>query len=267
MTPLTEQVRVILVDDEKEACTNLKNLLFEYVDPDIVIAGVAHNTRQAETLINKLAPDAVFLDIEMPNENAFHFLDRIKPFKFEVIFVTAYDEYAVRAFKLNAIDYILKPISINELSSAVSKLKERLHVKQLLHNNYVSFSDLSKQVKDKNKNQKITFRDGSGIEVVDFRDILYMEANGSYSLVLFKKDGGIKELTMSVSLSDYEDLLPTDLFYRIHKSYLINCMHIKKVLKEDISQVVIQGGYHLPVSRRRFPAMLDFLKSNKFIYE
>jgi len=267
MTPSAEQVRVILVDDEKEACTNLKNLLFDYVDRDIVIVGVAHNTREAEALINKLNPDAVFLDIEMPNENAFHFLDRIKPFKFEVIFVTAYDEYAVRAFKLNAIDYILKPISINELAVAVSKLKEKLHIKQLLTNNYISFSDLSRHVKDKNKNQKITFRDGNGIEVVDFKDILYMEANGSYSIVLFKKDNVVKELTMSVSLSDYEDMLPHDLFYRIHKSYLINCMHIRKVLKEDLSQVILKGEYQLPVSRRRFPAMLDFLKNNKFTYE
>src|ERR1700689_5825299 len=118
-------LNVLIVDDEMEACDNLKNILMEYVDKEINIAGIANNTREAEAQINNFLPDAVFLDIEMPNENAFHFLSRISPFGFEVIFVTAYDEYAIKAFKLNAVDYILKPISIAELTAAVQKLKEK----------------------------------------------------------------------------------------------------------------------------------------------
>src|ERR1700740_2529996 len=115
-------LNVLIVDDEMEACANLQHILSEYVDKEINIVGIANNTREAEAAIAKAAPAAVFLDIEMPNENAFHFLERIAPFNFEVIFVTAYDEYAVKAFKLNAVDYILKPISINELNQAVQRL-------------------------------------------------------------------------------------------------------------------------------------------------
>src|SRR6202012_3296754 len=114
------------------ACINLKNILREYVDREINVVGVANNTREAEKQITRFSPNAIFLDIEMPNENAFHFLTRISPFEFEVIFVTAYDEYAVKAFKLNAVDYILKPISIEEVSNAVTKAKEHIAYKKLI---------------------------------------------------------------------------------------------------------------------------------------
>jgi len=258
---------VLIVDDEKEACTNLRNMLIEYVDPDINIAGMAYNTSQAEKLISKLNPDAIFLDIEMPNENAFHFLDRIAPFYFEVIFVTAYDEYAIRAFRLNAIDYILKPISIHELVNAYAKLKERLRYKKLIMNGEVSYTELSGQVRAKIKNQKITLKEGGNIEVVEFKDICFVEAQGSYSRILFIKNNTVKEIIMSSTLSDYEELLPTELFYRMHKSYLLNCSLIKKILKDETSQVLIRDNITLPISRRRFASFMDFLKSNDLFYE
>ena len=267
MPPDNTKFSVLIVDDEKEACTNLKNMLLEYVDSGINIVGIAHNTSEAEKQIIKLAPDAVFLDIEMPNENAFHFLDRISPFNFEVIFVTAYDEYAVRAFKLNAIDYILKPISIIELKNAYQKLKDRIKYKNIIANNITSYNDLSNQAINKVKNQKITLKEGNSIEVIDFKDIYFVEAQGSYSRILFLKNNTTKEIIMSSALSEYEELLPAELFYRIHKSYLINCAHVKKILKDDISQVVIKDNITLPISRRRFPLLLDFLKRNDFYYE
>ena len=257
---------VLIVDDEKEACINLKNILTEYVDPGINIAGVAHNTIEAEKQIHKLSPDALFLDIEMPNENAFNFLDRISPLNFEVIFVTAYDEYAIRAFKLNAVDYILKPISIAELKNAYEKLKVRLHYKKIATQN-ISYTDLSKQVKYKFKSQKIIIKDGNGVEVVEFKDIYFIEAQGSYSKILFLKDGSLKESVMSNTLSDYEELLPTNFFYRIHKSYLINCSNVIKILREDSLQVMLGYNITLPVSRRRVGLLLDFLKNNDFHYE
>lgn len=260
----TSKLNVLLVDDEREACTNLKTILLEYIDPELNILGIANNTSQAENLINKLSPDAIFLDIEMPNENAFTFLDRISPFKFEVVFVTAYDEYAIKAFKLNAVDYILKPISINELASAYAKLKERIKYKKILADSNVSYTEISKQVINKVKQQRITLKDNSNIEVVDFKDIYFIEAQGSYSRILFLKDTVIKEIIMASSISDYEELLPSDMFYRIHKSYLINCGHVKQILKDDASHVVLKGKFTLPISRRRYTPLIDFLKCNGF---
>jgi two-component system LytT family response regulator len=260
------KINILILDDEMEACMNLKNILTEYVDPELNIIGIACNTNQAEKQMSKQMPDAIFLDIEMPNENAFHFLDRISPINFEVIFVTAYDDYAIKAFKLNAIDYILKPISINELKNAVNKLKQRLKVKKLLATANPSYTDISSLVSNKTKSQRITLKDGNNIEVIEFNDIFFIEAQGSYSRIMFMKDNEVKEITMSNSLSDYEELFPKETFYRIHKSYLINCMHVKKILKDEVSQVIIRD-HTLPISRRRFTPLLEFLKSNDFYHE
>ena len=258
------KINVLLVDDEEEACANLQHVLHEYVDSTINIVGRAHNTTAAEQLILKSKPDALFLDIEMPNENAFAFLERISPVNFEVIFVTAYDEYAIRAFKLNAVDYILKPLSIPELARAVERLKERLEFKSLVREKNRSYTDLSKQVTNKLKSQKITLKDNNNFIVVDFKDIYFVEAQGSYARVLFGVDNAVKEIVLSNSLSDYEELMPDNQFYRIHKSYLINCAHITRILKDDTSQIVIKNQYTLPISRRRFQPLLEFLKNNDY---
>ena len=258
------RLNVLIVDDEKEACANLKNMLIEYVDPEINIAGIAYNTKDAEVQINKVNPDAVFLDIEMPNEKAFHFLNRISPFNFEVIFVTAYDEYAIKAFKLNAVDYILKPISINELANAVKKLKEKIYYKKIVANGDNSLAEILKQINGKVKPQKLTIKDNNNVDVIDFRDICFIEAQGSYSRIVFIKDAEVKEVTMSTSIAEYEELLPSDSFYRIHKSYLINCQHVKKILKDDSNYIVIRDEFTLPVSWRRYALFLEFLKNNQY---
>lgn len=259
------KIKVLIVDDEKKACINLKNLLEEYVDPEIQIAAMANSTREAEALIQEHKPDALFLDIEMPNENAFEFLNRISPVPFEVIFVTAYDEYALKAFKLNAIDYILKPISIPELRNAYQKLKEKLSFKKIFAQQNFSFSELSGQVTNKIKHHKITLRDINTIEVVDFNDIIVVEAQSSYSRIVFIKNGHEKEMILSNPLSEYEELLPDTLFYRIHRSFLINCKHIKKIVNETSSQVIMKNDLAIPVSRRRYASLIHFLETNEYV--
>lgn len=254
-------IKVLIVDDEPEACSNLEALLTEYGGGGIEICGMAHTTRQAEAKIQSVHPDAVFMDIEMPNENAFSFLHRISPFNFEVIFVTAFDEYAIKAFKLNAIDYLLKPISIKELAVAAQKLRERIQLKKILwHDASHPFSEISSQLAGKTKQHKITLKDNNNVEVIDFSDIYFVEANGSYSKIVFLKNGAIKEVTMCCLIAEYEELLPPEMFYRIHRSYLINCGHVKNILKDDSNQVVLDNGVTLPVSRRRFGQLLEFLQ-------
>lgn len=263
---LNASLTAIIVDDEKDACKNLMNILTEYVDKDIELLSVAHNTQEAEDAIKKFAPDVVFLDIEMPNENAFSFLERIAPFDFEIIFVTAFDAYAVRAFKLNAIDYILKPINISELAHAVAKVKEKIKYKKIAQtHNDIDFGGLSKKIQTRIKQYQITLRDNNYIEIVDFKDILFIEAKGSYSRIFFMSGNVEKNITMSYSIAEYEELLPDDMFYRIHKSYLVNCMHIKKVLKEeDNITVLVKDVYKLSIGRRRYTSFMNFLKNNAF---
>ena len=256
-------INALIVDDEKKACTNLKNMLTEYVPDGLNIAGMAHNTRDAEKQIGDVNPDVVFLDIEMPNENAFHFLDRIAPINFEVIFVTSYNEYAIKAFRLNAVDYILKPISISELVSAVEKLKDRIRFKKTLPQyTPAAYTQISEEVNNRNAAHKIILKSTNSTEVVDFKHIFFIEAQSSYSKFVFTKGTAIREVVMSNPLSDYEELLPTDIFYRIHRSYLVNCGLIKKIWKNGSNRLQLQDNIILPVSRRRFPLLLDFLKQN-----
>ena len=257
-------IKVLIVDDENKACANLRNILVEYIDPNINIVGIANNTREAATLIEKHNPDVVFLDIEMPKENAFQFLERNMPLAFEMVFVTAYDHYALRAFRLNAVDYILKPISIRELVAAYEKLKSRLVLKTLVSEKEVDYSEVEDQVFNKIKPHRIVFKNSSGIEWVDFSDIYFIEAQGSYSRVVFLKDNSVKEMVMCNPLVEYEEILPDELFFRVHRSFLVNCMHINSIENTETNQSVLVRNYTVPVSRRRFSALVDFLKCNNY---
>jgi two-component system LytT family response regulator len=254
-------MNAIIVDDENKACRNLENMLKEYVDIAVNITGVANSTAEAEKLIRAQRPDVVFLDIEMPEEDAFHFLDRISPVEFEIVFVTAYDEFAIKAFRLNAIDYILKPIRVGDLRTAMERLQDRLRYKAIMAQNN-SYAEVSNNIINNIKYRSITLRDSETIEIVKFEDIYYIEAQGSYSNFIFLKEGTVKEILSSYPLSYYEELLPEDIFFRIHRSYFLNCKHVRKVFS-DTCHVTLPGEISLPVSRRRFPLMVGFLKNVK----
>ncbi len=257
-------INVLIVDDEIEACDNIVNMLHDYVESEINIVGVANDTTQAEKMIRELKPDAVFLDIEMPGENAFQFLQRINHFDFEIVFVTAYDQFAIQAFKLNAVDYMLKPISIDELTDAVHKLKQRVELRNFAQSRDHQLEVL-KNIGNKEKQQKLALKGANNIEMVDFKDIFYIEGSGSYSLFCIRKKNECVEMTVSNSIYEYEAMLPADMFFRIHKSYLINCTHIQKIVNDESCAVFISNTKtQLPVSRRRFAGFIDFLKLHKF---
>jgi two-component system, LytTR family, response regulator len=251
-------IRVVLIDDEEAACINLKNILNDYINNRIDIVGVAHNTTIAEQLIHELQPDAVFLDIEMPGENAFQFLERIYPFSFEVIFVTAYDEYAIKAFKLNALDYILKPISIEELKLAVKKLVEKLKNNRLLQE-FSLYKNFSEQLSDKKEINCLTIRTSTGVEIVDFSKLIYIEAQGSYCNLIYLSDAGEKSVVLSHSVADYEEILPTEIFFRTHRSYIVNIAHIASIKQEDGAFAVLNNKFNIPVSRRRYNDLITAL--------
>ncbi len=259
---LQPTIRALIVDDEHGACENLHNLLTEYTS-EIAIVGVANNTKEAEKLINTLNPDVVFLDIEMPNENAFQFLTRLPNIPFEVVFVTAYDDYAIGAFKLNAVDYILKPISISELQNAVKKLASRLEYKKLVELPADNYQEIGNLVARRIKGNKLTLKDGSNKEEIEFTDIFFLEAQGSYSRIVFRKNNQHKEITMSVTLSFYEELLPDNLFYRIHRSFLINRLHVNRIIRDENDEVEIADKYVIPISRRKFSGLQQFLAIHK----
>lgn len=252
-------IRVLLIDDEEAACVNLENIIRNYIKTPIEIVGIANDTIQAERLIHELKPDAVFIDIEMPGENAFQFLDRISPLDFEVIFVTAYDEYAMKAFKLNALDYILKPISIEELNNAVNKLCDKLTSNRIL-NQLGFYRSFSQQLNDKTESTCITFRTQTSIEIVNFADIHFIEAQGSYSKVMYQTNNAQRNLTLSHPISEYEEILPKEIFFRTHKSYIVNLNLIERITNDNGSFVTL-GNVQIPVSRRRYAELVLVLNN------
>lgn len=260
-----ETISLLIVDDEKKACSNLQGLLHNYIDSELNIVGQANNTNEAEDMIRLYRPDAIFLDIEMPNENAFHFLQRITPFPFEVVFVTSYDEHAIRAFRLNALDYILKPVSIDELETAVNKIKEKVRYKKLFGQQDTSLPQMQQYTGD--TCNRIVLRETNGIEIVGFEDIYYVEAQSSYARICFRKNDKTRYTVVSNPLSDYEELLPSRHFQRVHRSFLINCAQIERISMEEPRTVLLKNGCHIPISRRRFNHVLEFLKSHSLLHE
>jgi two-component system LytT family response regulator len=261
---MNSTINILIVDDEKEACNNLRNILADYIDINTNVVGVAHDTKEAALQIQALAPDVVFLDIEMPNENAFQFLERQDQINFEIIFITAYDEYALRAFRLNAVDYILKPINIAELKKAIEKLQVRLHYKRLNANAALFYNNLSKQINQKEAPHQIVLRNNNTYEVVAFKDILYAEASGSYCKVVFYKKNTLHNVLMASNIANYEEIFPKTTFFRVHRSYLVNCSHINRLSKEEELLIHLNNEEKIPVSRRRYPDFKTFLKHNNF---
>lgn len=262
IVPAIKAFSAVIVDDEADACDNLQYMLQEVTSNTLQIAGVARNVNDATRIINKLKPDVVFLDIDLANDHAFALLERLKPISFEIVFVTAYDEYAIKAFKLNAVDYIVKPIDSNDLKYAIDKLQERLSYKKIIHQQNEPYKNIAEDINEKSTTQRITLRDNNNVEVVHFKDVMLIEAQRSYSKVMFQKNGLQKAITMSYSIAEYEELLPMTFFFRVHKSYLINCYHINKITREEQSYVTIGNQFQIPISRRKFTEFIAFLKSN-----
>lgn len=262
-TLLPVSIKALLLDDEQDACKNLEIILKRYWKHLIEVVGKAYDTHCAEAMIRQSSPDVLFIDIEMPGENAFQFLDRIDHRDFEIIFVTAYDEYALRALKLNAVDYILKPISIDELRLAIGRLQERLLMKQLLQyaEEPPGFQAIYTHINKREIPQNIVLRNRDRALVIPFSAIHYLEAEGSYSRFYFDNGDPEKSTIMSYPLSYYEEILPKDIFYRTHKSYLVNVSHVLQVHKTDQYTVEMGNHRHLPLSRRRYHDLMTFLKT------
>jgi two-component system LytT family response regulator len=235
-------IKTLIVDDEPKNIRILRGLLQNYC-PQIQLVGEANGFHNALELIESTKPDLLFLDIEMPYGNAFDLLEKIMPVKFEIIFVTAFDEYALKAFKYSALDYLLKPVNIDELKIAVSKAEQKLNQKNInLHlNNLISNFK-------KTELQKIALPLLEGLIFVPVSEITYLHARGSYTDVHLH-DGNVH--TTARTIKDYEDMLSPEIFCRVHHSYLININHIKKYSKGRGGLLEMEDGALIEVSIRK----------------
>lgn len=239
----------IIIDDEMKGRIALSQKLHDYCS-DVRLVGKAESGEEGIKLIEKLNPDIVFLDIEMPGMDGFEMLLQLPQKTFDLIFTTAYDQYAIKAIKYAAFDYLLKPIDIEELKLAVSKsnnLQNRNTEKKLeiLYQNLHSKSNL----------KKIAISSMDGLIFFNINDIIHLEASNNYTTIYFINH---PKLIVSRTLKDFEDLLPADVFFRTHHSYLVNLNYIKRYIKGDGGQIEMQDGTYLDVSRRKKE---DFLKA------
>lgn len=250
-------LRAIIVDDELKAIDNLKKLIAAYC-PSIQVVHTAVGADSAAILVNELKPDVLFLDISMPKKNGFDLLNMLQHMPL-VVFVTAYEKYALNAIKASAVDFLLKPVDINELKKVEEKLLQIQAIRKSSSNeNYSSVvGNLVSMLQHPGTIKNITLPDTHGYNIVDIDEVIYLEGENNYTSFHLNKN---KKVVVAKTLKEYEDLLGESGFFRIHKSSIINLKHLKKVNKGDSIDAVMSDGQILQVSRRRAPELLDMAK-------
>jgi two-component system LytT family response regulator len=247
-------MRALIVDDEDRGIVALQELLRKYC-PEVSVVGTASDIYQAASLIRAQKPDVVFLDIAMPGGNGFQLLELFDHPDFETIFVTAHHEFAISALKLSALDYLLKPVNIDELQTAVRKLFSKRSPEPADRLQY--FRETWTGLQPMNK---IVLSDMGGFHFVNISDIVYCEADEAYTHIHLL---GKRPYTASRPLKEYEELFAQHHFFRIHKSYLVNLEHVAMVSKDF--QITMHDGKELPLSVRKRGEFFSLLKEMKLM--
>ena len=244
-------LRAILVDDEANSLSALQQKLIEHC-PQVNIVGTFTKPADCILAINTLKPDIVFLDIEMPGINGFNLLQLVNYKDFEPVFVTAYDHYAIKAIRFSALDYLVKPVDIDELRFSVERAEQK--------KNNASTNERLDLLLDHVSNPKKDFKhivipSQDSLRFIRIDEIIYLEANMNYTHIYMS---GKEKYVVSRTIKEYEDLLPESTFIRIHNSYIINKDYLEKYERGEGGQVIMSNGVRLDVSKRK---KAEFLKA------
>ncbi len=237
-------IKAVLIDDEANNNESLNSLIGKYC-PTVKVVGMANNIESGVLLINETLPEIVFLDVEMPFGNGFDLLNKLAPINFAVIFVTAFDKYAINAIKYSALDYILKPVDIQELKAAVEKAIS--NYQKTDHNKRVD-NLLFNMTTRKSLTHKVALSSQQGLLFENVENIICLNASGNYTIVYTNNN---RKLLITKTLKEFEDLLPEDFFCRIHHSFIINLNYIKKYFKGRGGIVEMENGLKIEVSARK----------------
>jgi len=257
------KLRALVVDDEEFARKNLTMMLEEHC-PQIEVIGQASRKEQAKAIIESSHPDVVFLDIRMPSgAEGFELLEEIENKNFLVVFVTAFKDYAIRAFNASAVYYLLKPIDIDELQLAVARLVETRGTYNQDPENYntyfASLKDLSRNLLQNKVSNRIAISHTKGLKIVEDDSITHLDASGNCTTIYFK-DGS--RYLDTRTLKTYESLLNPVKFCRVHKSHIINLELLKEYVNEDGHFAILQGNIRVPVARNRVTEFVKMLKDS-----
>src|SRR4029079_9276204 len=248
-------LRSIIIDDEPQNAAILRNDLVQYC-PSVEVVSVCHSAKEGIMTIKKEKPDLVFLDIEMPWMNGFEMLEMLDEINFSTIFTTAHDQFAAKAFRISAVDYLLKPIDSSDLKEAVRKAQKKIEDQ---HGN-IHIENLLRNIKQPSSQQKIALPYREGYEFVEVSHIIYCQAEGAYTKVFLDNK---KYILVSKTLGDIEELLPTDLFQRIHHSTVVNLDYVTHFVRSDGGYVKLQTGENLIVSKSKKEAVMERLGLKK----
>lgn len=257
----TTKLRALIVDDEEYARKNLVMMLDDYC-PEIEVIGEASGKEQAKALIAATKPDVVFLDIRMPSgAEGFELLEEVEEKNFLVVFVTAFKDYAIRAFNASAVYYLLKPIDIDDLRVSVEKLVEANSVFGQDPENYTTYfrslRNLSDELLRNKPNNRIAISHTRGLKIVEDHTITHLEASGNCTTIYF--EDGTRYLDTR-TLKIYEHILNPAKFFRVHKSHIINLNRLTEYVNDDGHFAVLKGGLRVPVARNRVTDFVSMLK-------
>ncbi|MCD4794332.1 MAG: LytTR family DNA-binding domain-containing protein [Bacteroidales bacterium] len=245
----------VIIDDELKSIELVSDFLKEFCSA-VNIAGTASNAKTGLEEINTKNPDLVILDVEMPDMDGFQLLKCLPDINFDIIFISAYNDYAVKAFKVCAVDYLLKPINPEELVKAINKVQEKRKTKKYTD---ISYRKLFETF-EKQQTQKIIIPTKEKNHFIKVDDIIHVEAQGNYSMIFLSEDNS---MLISKSIKEFEEYLCSPLFFRIHKSYLINLEYVKNFSYKDGGTIEMESGKKLSVSRRKKEAFRD--KMDEFL--
>jgi two-component system, LytTR family, response regulator len=237
MNPL----KVIIIDDEPD-CVRLLELQLNRHCPNVTVIGSTSNSEDGLIMLLKTPPDLLYLDIEMPHLNGFDLLEKVGDLTFQVVFTTAYDRYAVRAFKFSALDYLLKPIDPVELKATVEKAAQKVQVVQQ------QLDLLKQQLLSSRRSSKIALPQLNGFIIADIEQIIYCESDSNYTRFHMKNN---EQYLICRSLGEVESLLEGYSFFRPHKQFLVNTDEIKRVVRDEGTILELSNGTQVPVSRQK----------------
>lgn len=246
-------MKVIIIDDEARTRKSIADIL-KFSQHDLELVAEAENVATGVAAITEHQPDLVLLDINMPDGTGFDLLKKLDDINFKIIFITAYEEFAVQAFEFSAIDYILKPVDPQKLFDAISKACQLVEQENISLKLIALFANLENSVSE---NKKLVLKTSENIYIVNTNDVIRCESDGGYTQ-FYLVDG--KKILVSRNLKDYEDMLNGFGFYRIHQSHIINIKYIDHYNKTDGGAVVMKDNSYLPVARRKKESFLKLLE-------
>jgi len=244
-------IKAVIIDDEQNCIDSLAFDLQKHCK-EIELLETFTSPKQGLLAIKKYKPDLVFLDVQMPWMSGFEMLELLDEIDFAIIFTTAFDQFAAKAFRISAIDYLLKPVDVHDLQEAVKKAMEKIQQKSGVEN----IANLLQNIKKPEVNQRIAVPGREGYEFIEVGKIIYAQAEGSYTHVFLNDK---RKLIISKTLSDIEEMLPAENFQRIHHSTLVNLAHVTHLFKTDGGFVVLDNGEKLVVSKSKKDSLMERL--------